>query len=184
MNTVSEKAHIEALSRGDSKSFEILFLFYQPKLIYFINGFIKDNELARDMAQDVFLKVWHNREVFSQVDSFKSYLFRMARNAICNHYDHSLVDEKFKAEQLFAPVTTDSVEDSIFAAQLQEMIAVTVSLMPPQRKLIYTMSRIEGLSNTEIAEKLNLNKRTVENHLTAALADIRKVIKATLCLLA
>ena len=57
------------------------------------------------------------------------------------------------------------------------MIDVTVSQMPPQRKQIYIMSRVEGMSNTEIAEKLNINKRTVENHLTAALADIRKTIR-------
>jgi len=101
----------------------------------------------------------------------------MGKNAICNYYDHSLVNNKFVAEQLTRPVDFENTEELIFAQQLQSLIDMTVSQMPSQRKLIYTMSRIDGFSNSEIAEKLNINKRTVENHLTAALADIRKTIK-------
>ncbi len=60
------------------------------------------------------------------------------------------------------------------------MIDITVNQMPDQRKLIYKMSRVEGIPNGEIAEKLGISKRTVENHLTAALADLRKVVKLIL----
>jgi len=74
-----------------------------------------------------------------------------------------------------------AVKRLFLLVQLQDMIDVAVSRMPPQRKRIYMMSRVEGMSNQEIATKLKINKRTVENHLTAALADIRKVIQ--LCLL-
>lgn len=177
MNNTSEEKYIEALSRGDSKAFELLFLYYQPKLIYFLNGFIKDEEVARDMAQDIFLSVWTHREKLSQVNSFKAYLFRMGKNAICNFYDHSLVSEKFEVEQLSRPIEVNSVEEGLFAKELQALIEITISQMPPQRKLIYKMSRLDGLSNDEIAKRLNLNKHTVENHLTSALADIRKIVK-------
>jgi RNA polymerase sigma-70 factor (ECF subfamily) len=177
MNNTWEENNLQALSAGGEKAFELLFLRYQPKLVYFLRGFIKDTELARDMAQDIFLSVWSNKEKFDQIHSFKAYLFKMGRNAICNYYDHSLVDEKFKSEQLFRPVDIDNIEEVVYANQLQGLIDITVSRMPPQRKLIYTMSRVEGVPNNEIAEKLNLNKRTIENHLTAALSDIRKIIK-------
>ncbi len=182
MKNISEEKYIEALSRGDTKTFELLFLYYQPKLIYFLNGFIKDEEVARDMAQDIFLSVWNNHEKFSQINSFKAYLFRMGRNAICNFYDHSLVNEKFEIEQLSRPIETNSVEEGLFARELQVLIEITVSKMPPQRKSIYQMSRVDGLSNDEIAERLGINKRTVENHLTMALSDIRKVVKMSLIL--
>lgn len=182
MNQTSEGKHIDALSKGDSKAFELLFLYYQPKLIFFLNGFIKDGEVARDMAQDIFLSVWTSREKLSQVNSFKAYLFRMGKNAICNFYDHSLVNEKFEVEQLLHPIEVNSVEEGLFVKELETLIEIKVSQMPPQRKLIYQMSRVDGLSNDEIAERLSINKRTVENHLTSALSDIRKVVKMSLIL--
>lgn len=183
MNNTLERKHIEELSKGDSKAFELLFLYYQPKLIYFLNGFIKDEELTRDMAQDIFFSVWTSRGKLSQVNSFKAYLFRMGKNAICNYYDHTLVKEKFDIEQLAQPIVIESTEEGIFLIELQALIEITVCHMPPQRKLIYQMSRVDGLSNNEIAEELKLNKRTVENHITSALADIRKVVKISYILL-
>jgi len=150
--------------------------------VIFLHGFIKDNEQARDMAQDIFLNIWNNREKFIEVKSFNAYIYKMAKNTVCNFYDHLIVNEKFVADQLTQPSGTEDIEEIIFANQLQEMIDVTVSQMPPQRKQIYVMSRIEGISNMEIAERLNINKRTVENHLTAALADIRKTIKTWIIL--
>lgn len=182
MNNNTEINYIKALCKGDKKAFELLFLYYQPKLVHFLAGFIKDNELARDMAQDIFLSIWNGREKLSEVNSFQAYIYKMAKNFICNHYDHIIVNEKFVAEQLAKPSLSENTEEQIFANQLQCMIDIAVSQMPPQRKQIYTMSRIEGLSNSEIAEKLNINKRTVENHLTAALADLRKVVKICIML--
>lgn len=182
MNITIEENNIKALCKGDQKAFEVLFLYYQPKLVYFLTGFIKDVELARDMAQDIFLNVWNNKDKLSEIKSFKAYIFKMGKNAICNYYDHSIVNEKFVAEQLARPAEIENSEELIFAKQLQSLIDITVSKMPSQRKLIYTMSRIDGLKNDEIAEKLNINKRTVENHLTAALADIRKTIKICIML--
>lgn len=183
MNNTIEEKYIKALSRGDQKAFEVLFLNYHPKLVHFISGFIKDNERARDMAQDIFLSIWNNQEKLAEIKSFKAYLFKMAKNIICNYYDHIVVNKKFITEQLAQPTEFENSEDIIFAMQLQDMIDITISQMPPQRKRIFTMSRIEGISNNEIAERLNINKRTVENHLTAALADIREAIKVCMLLL-
>lgn len=177
MNHSIEEKNIKALSNGDQQAFEMLFLLYQPKLVYFLAGFIKDSEIARDIAQDIFLSIWNNKEKLAEVKSFKSYIFKMGKNAVCNYYDHSLVNEKFVNEQLTQPVNSESTEELIFAQQLQFYIELTVSQMPAQRKLIFTLSRVDGLSNSEIADKLNISKRTVENHLTAALSDLRKVIK-------
>ena len=183
MNSTIEENNIKALCKGDRRAFEVLYLYYQPKLVYFLTGFIKDAELSRDMAQDIFLSVWNNKAKLSEINSFKAYIFKMGKNAICNYYDHSLVNEKFVAEQLTRHSLSENTEELIFAEQLQGLIDQSVSKMPTQRKLIFTMSRIEGLTNDEISTKLNISKRTVENHLTAALADLRKTIKVALMLL-
>lgn len=183
MNDTTETNFVKALSKGDIQAFEMLFMHYQPKLLHFLYGFIKDIELARDMAQDIFLSLWNDKHKLSEVRSFQAYLFRIAKCAICNHYDHLVVSERFITEQLHKPVHTEYIEERIFASQLQRMIDETVDRMPPQRKTIYRMSRIEGISNADIAKKLNINKRTVENHLTSALADLRKAVHTFILLM-
>lgn len=176
-DTVKENEYVVALSRGDTKAFELLFLRYQPKLVYFFAGFVHDEEVARDMAQDLFFNLWTNREKVAGARSFPAYLYQMARNALCNYYDHSLVCEKYDAEQLLRPLITEDIEEQLFARELQSLIHIKVEQMPPQRRQIFCMSRFDGLSNEEIATRLNISKRTVENHLTTALAELRKMLK-------
>ena len=73
--------------------------------------------------------------------------------------------------------------EQIEASDLQLLIDMTVENMPPQRQAVYKLSRVEGLSNDQIAERLGLQKKTVENHLNLALGEIRKVLKMFILLL-
>jgi RNA polymerase sigma-70 factor (ECF subfamily) len=177
MKEIADDVLADAYLRGDAKAFELLFLRYQPRLVYFVMGFVKDEEASRDICQDIFLRLWQSRESMPAIQSFKSLLFSMARHAICNYYDHHLIVEKFKEKQLLAPVKTDNAEEQLFADQLQELINSAVEAMPAQRRRIFKLSRAEGLSNSEIASMLDISKRTVENHLTLALAELRKAVK-------
>lgn len=93
-----------------------------------------------------------------------------------------LVTEKYKTENLLQPVVTECTEEIVFTNQLMQIISATLEAMPAQRKKIFKMSREDGMSNSEIALKLNISKRTVENHLTLALRDLRKTMKAFILL--
>lgn len=167
---------IKAFAQGDTRAFELLFLHYQPKLVAFIDGFIKDNEEARDMSQDIFLRLWERREECSEIKSFKAFLFKTAKFAIYNYYDHQLVNSKFVEQMLYTPEETLSADENLFAKELQELINLTVKNMPEQRRRVFEMSRNEGISNEEIARQLGISKRTVENHITTALATLRRII--------
>lgn len=171
------------LGHGNHKAFDTLFAEYHPRLIHFLYGFIKDEEQARDMAQEIFFKVWINKEHISKVDSFKSYLFRIARNMIYDYYDHNLIKERFYDQQKEDKyIYSDILEEEFYARELSLLIDLAVELMPKQRKLVFQLSRNEGLSNDEIAERLSINKRTVENHITNVLQDLRKIMSDIKCL--
>jgi RNA polymerase sigma-70 factor (ECF subfamily) len=141
-------------------------------------GFIKDENMASDMAQDIFFKVWTNRESISKVVSFKNYLFRMAKNMVYDYFEHDAIKEKYdhKQQEQKENFYSDMIEEDIYAKELSLLIDINIERMPFQRKRIFIMSRKEGLSNDEIAEQLKISKRTVENHITQALSDLRKII--------
>jgi RNA polymerase sigma-70 factor (family 1) len=182
MKPSEEKDNLKAISLGDIDAFEKLFFQYQPKLVYFITGLIHDEEMARDMSQDIFLSLFEDRAKLSEVISFSSYLYKIARCCVYNYYDHQLVCQKYMAEQLLSVSDYHSLEEELFVKELQVLLFDKVERMPSQRQRVFKMSRIEGLSNDEIALRLNISKRTVENHITTVLADLKKVLHILLLL--
>lgn len=182
MNDILEINCLNKLAKGDHQAYEILFLHYQPKIYHFLCGFIKNDEEAFDMTQDIFYKVWTNRQIMREVTSFKAYLFSMARHLIYNNYEHNLVKEKYTLDQL-QQSEAFHLEEEFYAKELSLLIDLVVKQMPEQRRRVFEMSRKEGLSSTEIAQRLNINKRTVENHISNALSDLRKVIHYIICFL-
>ena len=174
-----EKSELHILAEigaGNIHAFEQLFFQYQPKLVCFLTGLTHDPELSRDMAQEMFLSIWQNRKRLSEVRSLSAYLYQMARYKVYDYFDHLSVTEQYTQEYLKNGSGAESMEEWLFTRELQALIQETVNRMSPQRQLVYRMSREKGLSNEEIALRLNISKRTVENHLTAALGILRKVI--------
>ncbi|GBU07693.1 DNA-directed RNA polymerase sigma-70 factor [Bacteroidales bacterium] len=172
-----ENECLKKLILGDHKSFDRLFMHYHPRLKNFLFGFIKNEEEACDMAQEIFFKIWQNRESLAQVNSFRAYLFRMARNMVYDYYQYNLVKESYQTKHKQAsPDTEDLIEQEIYAKELSILIDMEVEQMPKKRQRIFKMSRQAGLSNDEISQQLQISKRTVENHITQALADLRKVL--------
>ena len=172
MSSAEETLLIKAFSNGDTGAFDVLFLKYQPKLVAFINGFIKDEDEARDIAQDIFLRLWKNRSSHSEIRSFEAFLIKTAKFAIYNYYDHLLVNDKFVERMLFTPVQSNDVEEQVFADELMEIIQNTIDNMPKQRRRVFEMSRKEGKTNDEIAKMMHISKRTVENHITCLISLI------------
>lgn len=176
MTILDEKHILTEVATGNIKAFEQLFLHYQPKLVAFLTGLTHDKEVSRDMSQDLFFTLWNNRERLANVQSFSAYLYQMARFTAYDYFDRLEVADKYTNEFLLKNSFTQSDEEALFAKELQHLIDEAVERMPPQRKLVYVLSRKQGFSNEEIALQLGINKRTVENHLTTALTTLRKII--------
>jgi RNA polymerase sigma-70 factor (ECF subfamily) len=163
------------LKRGDHKAFDVVFLSYFDKVKRFIAGLVRSEDDAEDLAQDVFAKLWTERETIDIQSSFKSFLYVMSRNAAYNYLKHKLVQANY-ANEYVQREEMDTPEELVFAKEIELLIEMALCRMPEKRSEIYRLSRNKGLSTDEIAARLNISRKTVENNLTLALKEIRKII--------
>ena len=177
-NSIDTKI-LEALRNGDHKAFKEVFVAYYNKTKVFIDGYIKSDPDAEELAEDLFVNLWVNRRSIDTSKSFNAYLHTIARNAAINFLKHKQVHDKYVNEMSEWESHYSSEEDYI-AKELGLLVEDIVDKMPEQRKQIYILSRNEGLSNGEIAERLSTTKRNVESQLSLALKEIRKAILAFL----
>lgn len=171
-----EKERLVAMSRNDMKAFDLLFMEYFPKMKRFLAGFLDSEEDAEDMAQDVFVKLWQSRGLLVHIDNLNAYLYRIAKNTLYSYMERSVKPELCSVDHMPEIPGTNTLEEILFAKELEDLMDLTIEKMPAQRKTIFLLSRKEGISNEEIAQRLGISKRTVETHISAALSDIRKVL--------
>lgn len=161
--------------------FKKFFLENFPKVKAFAWKILKSEDDAEDIAQDIFVKLWDKPELWIDRERWDNYLFSMSRNYIYNFLAHKSVElhyieeaaEKIRLSEL--DVEKDMTE-ALYAKEISLLLKMAVEQMPEQRRKIFILSRYRGLSNQEIAEKLQLSVRTVERHLYLALQDLKKII--------
>lgn len=172
------------IQRDNEYAFKQLYQEYYAKVVTFIAGIIKKREIARDLAQDVFVNLWLNRKTLDVSRNLQNYLFVASRHAAINYLKKELSVTSEPIEAMHTDIGSDiTVEDTLFAKEIRLLIEMIVSEMPEQRQRIYRMSREQGVSNEEIASRLGISKRSVENQISLALKEIRQAITVYVILL-
>lgn len=174
--SINEELLVKELAQGSQKAFQTLFMRYYPKVRQFVYGLTKSHQDAEDITQEVFSKVWGSREMFADVRNFGGYLFILSKNTTFNFLEAQQIRIDRLNEKPFEDSSNEIPYEDLIAKDLQLLIDMVVDGMPSQRKLIYQLSRDVGLSNAEIAGKLQISKKTVENHLNLALKELRKIL--------
>ena len=165
---------MERLSRGDEQAFTRLYEAYSGVSYSFVLSLVKDSAEAKDVVHDVFIKLWVRRESLCRVASFSAYLFRMLKNAVVDHFEAVQVNSRYIASTLLsAEDFSDITQEKVSSDELQLIIFNAVSAMPQRRREVFQLSRYQHIENAEIASRLGIDLRTVENHLSAALSEIR-----------
>lgn len=165
---------VVALKSGDEKAFETLFWQYNVHVYNFIYSLLYEKALAEDLTQTVFLKIWEKHETINLEHSFDAYLFTIARNLVYKETESRLLSEKFtEALQRKLSDVDSLMEEKIDAESLREYINNLVEELPPARREIFRLSRNEHLSYKEIAERLSISEKTIENQLNRALGFLR-----------
>lgn len=174
MENRTQSPDLQKLAAGDHSVYKDLFMEYFPKVKYFIAHFIKNEAIAEELTQELFVKIWINRKKLSSIDLLGAYIYKMARNISLDYIAKKGKEELFIGK--YTVDTTYTIEEDFYAEETALLISLTVAIMPEQRKKVYEMSRVTGMSNEEIAMQLDLSKKTVENHLNLALKEIRKAL--------
>jgi RNA polymerase sigma-70 factor (ECF subfamily) len=168
----NESLLISNLTKGNLLAFNTLYNEYSNRLYRFALGYLKSEDEAEELVQEVFTKIWEKRADLKEELSFKSFLFTIAFNIIRKHFrTKAYLSEYFKTE-IRADLDMQTTQKITYNS-LYQYITELVNQLPERRKEIFIKSRFEGLSIKEIAEKLKISHKTVENQLTEALKFIR-----------
>ena len=165
----SEIQLIKLFKKGDTQAFESLFNLYHKRLYYFLFGLLKSKEDTEEIVQETFLKIWESRELFWENYPFESLLFRIAKNAFLNYNRKKVNRAVFEKHfGFFADFSENSTDQYILFKETQSIIETIVNGLPPKRKEIFLMQKVEGLSRQEIADKLEISIIIVDSQLLKA----------------
>ncbi|MFV0378160.1 MAG: RNA polymerase sigma-70 factor [Mangrovibacterium sp.] len=167
--------------QGDPKALEELFYRTFPRLFDFANRITKDRQVAEDIVQDVFIKIWEKKERIESIN-IEGYLFRLVRNQCLDYIKFIKVisgreiefNSMQKIEELYR---IDFIRDQPYLLIQEELkleIERTIDSLPPRCREVFILSKIEGLKNREIAEQLQISIKNVERHLVRATQAFRQ----------
>ena len=181
----NEKLLLRQVARHDEKAFKALFEAYQSRLYHYIIGIVKSKETAEEMVIDVFLKIWQHREMLAGVERFDAFLFRIAFNQSVDFLRRAARDPKIK-DILWQDIELaggPSSDEPVLVKEYEVKLKEAIGLLSPQRQLIFRMSREKNFSHSAIAQKLQLSKYTVSNHISESLRFIRAYLANFLTIL-
>jgi len=165
-------------ARGNRQAFGALYDRYWNTLYTTALSYLKSPEWAQDVVQDIFMKVWTGREKLEAVEKPDAWLFILARNelvsALRRKFDCAPISEQYEH---YLPGDSIQPDKALALKETNRLVEEAVALLPPQQKRVYELTRGQQLSHEHIARELGLNTRTVNNHATKALNQIRRYLR-------
>ena len=157
------------LKKGEKQAYKVLFERYGPRLYLFALKYLKEKEDAKDLLNEVFLKLWENRQNLRSNSSMKAYLFTIAYNNIRQRFLKKVREEKYVRAFAEEYLSDSSKEEEQLDYQLfVDKINQIIGLLPPRRREIFILSYKEELKNQQIAEKLGLSDHHIKKQLVIA----------------
>lgn len=174
MDDAELKKCISRIRQSDKEAFDKLFVFFHQDIFDFLLYKSGNVAVAEDLLQEAFLQLWENRRELKEAHSIKSYLFTIAKNKFLNHVRHQKVVAAYKdqveQEGLFISATTP--EFDLEEKEFHDALMTAIAQMPEAMRIVFLMSRVEGLPSKEIAMRLEISVRTVDSHIYKALQHI------------
>jgi RNA polymerase sigma-70 factor (ECF subfamily) len=176
----SENDLVKRLIRGDKKSFEDIYCAYYDRLFNFAREYIGSRDDTADLIQNVFTKLWANRKRLESDSNIGAWLFTVTRNEAISYLEHRRIvlahrdneQTRINRANMLALKQIRLSDDTLF--NIYDIIGRSIDNMPPQCRKVFLMSRVRRMTYEHIARKLSISVKTVESHMSAALAILRK----------
>ena len=180
---LGSKEILYKIKSGEESSFEKVYRFYYPRLIYFAKQYVLDAKASKNIVQDVFAELWDKRSSLSEDTNLNAWLFTVTKNKSLKSISHIKsqrnYDNYLKSRQLevnFKSLSEFDTSDLVFD-ELQSQIKTAIEKLTPACRKVFEMSRFEDKKNKEIAEELNLSIKTVETQISKALRSLKADLK-------
>jgi len=175
MSDLSERNELIKVSNGDEMAYSQLYYRYHQQLGKHVFRITNSLDLAEEIVQDVFLKIWLNREVLAGVQNFKAYLFVISKNHTLNCLRKLSLERQHmnNIEESYTSLLVDSGSDS---NDYYTILDEAINRLPPQQQKVYLLSRHERLRYTEVAERMNISRESVKKYLQIATFSITNYV--------
>ena len=172
---VGDAELVRRIRAGDERALEVVFRSHYAGMASFVQRFVRSPDLAEELVQDVFLKLWTKREQLAEIETLRTYLFRAARNTALNYLRRMKLERRWAEEQGTdtEPLTTFAADDDTVEQEVATAVKQAIDRLPPRCREIFLMSRDGGLTYAEIARSLDISVKTVETQMGRALKSLR-----------
>lgn len=165
------------IAEGDEKAFAPVFHHYRRKIYSYAYHLCGNSAQADELVQDVFMKVWMHREKLPHILRFDNWLFTIARNQVFDMLKNMAKESALRREMAGLPEPgANLVEDIVLTRENEEQLQRALDQLSPRQKLIFTLSRHQGMKHEEIASHLHISRHTVKTHLVQALRTLRDIL--------
>ncbi len=162
------------LKSDDKFAVDELFNRYYSRLFHFSKSILKIENGIDDILQEVFVKIWLNRQKIGNTETFNAYIFTITKNEVLNLIRANLKENSLRKEIYIRSVAeVYQTQNSLEFEEIKAAIDKIVDNLPEKRQLVFKLSRTEGLPNKEIAHQLGISEKTVEDHITHAIRHIK-----------
>jgi RNA polymerase sigma-70 factor (ECF subfamily) len=176
--SINEFLLLQQLAEGDRKAFRALYDLHRDKLFFYTLRLTESKQVAEDVLQEVFIKVWQQRENLKEIRSFDAWLFTLAKNQVINGFKRASLERTIIAGMKDAATeSSDPVTQSINYRETNRFLQEAINQLPPQQKKIYHLRQEQGMKTREIAHQLNISPLTVKKHVAQAVRSIRLLLE-------
>lgn len=175
MNLNEDWSYISGLRRRDSKTYEVVFKKYYPLLVVFIVRHIGDEDVAKDIVQDIFFKLFEIGHSLPDNFQLKSWFYRVARNAAVDYLRHLQVEDKYKFLMAEGMINIPDIDEEI-DEQVYAKVNLAIESLPEQCRLIIKLNVLEGKKYQEIAEELGITINTIRTQVSRGYKKLREIL--------